>query len=113
MKTLLLASLIGVWAMAAAAHSPLETSDPADGAVLDAAPAEVLFDFNGDIRLTRVTVNHDGSDLTDLDLSAYDGFVSEFAIPMPDSGPGTYLIEWRGLGTDGHVMTGTLSFTVT
>ena len=53
MKTVLLASIVGLWAVSALAHSPLETSDPVDGAVLDAAPAEIHLCFDGDIDRER------------------------------------------------------------
>lgn len=112
MKTVLLASIVGLWAVSALAHSPLETSDPVDGAVLDAAPAEIHLGFDGDIRLTRVTMAHDGQDAVDLDLDALDGFASDVAIPVVPKGVGVYLITWRGLGSDGHVMNGSFSFTV-
>ena len=47
---------------------------------------------------------------------ATDGIVESsgkiFAIPMQSMGEGTYEIEWRGLGEDGHPMNGTFGFTV-
>ena len=33
-------------------------------------------------------------------------------LPMQDMGPGSYVVEWRGLGTDGHALNGTFNFTV-
>jgi methionine-rich copper-binding protein CopC len=32
--------------------------------------------------------------------------------PAPDMGAGTYLVEWRVLGGDGHAMNGTVTYTV-
>ena len=39
-------------------------------------------------------------------------FAQEFALPMQDMGPGSYVVEWRGLGADGHALNGTFNFTV-
>jgi methionine-rich copper-binding protein CopC len=33
-------------------------------------------------------------------------------LPMQDMGPGSYVVEWRGLGADGHALNGTFNFTV-
>ena len=94
------------------AHSPLEGTIPANEAILSELPAEVLMDFKGDIRLTRVTLSHDGSRAINLDLAGQKTFTQEFALPMEDMGPGTYVVEWRGLGADGHALNGKFSFTV-
>lgn len=56
--------------------------------------------------MTRALHKHD------LDLDAFSGFISSYAIPMQYIGAGTYQIEWRGLGDDGHPMNAIFSFTV-
>jgi methionine-rich copper-binding protein CopC len=48
----------------------------------------------------------------DMDLGNQKTFANEFILPMHDMGPGTYEVEWRGLGADGHALNGTFSFTV-
>ena len=111
MKKTLLTILTGIWAASASAHSPLENTAPANGATLTEAPGEIVLNFAGSIRLTRVTLTHAASE-TDLDLDGFNSFASDYAIPMQPSGEGTYQIEWRGLGDDGHPMNGTFSFTV-
>lgn len=112
MKRVMLAALIGIWSTAALAHSPLEGSTPANRAVISHPPIEVILDFKGIIRLTPVTMQFDATPGVDLDLSGHDGFISDYAIPLPTKCSGDYVIEWRGLGDDGHAMTGTFGFTV-
>ena len=112
MKPMILAGLIGLWAGAAAAHSPLEATTPAADAVIAQVPEVLAFDFKNDIRLTRVTMTHADADGVDLDLSGHEGFMTDYAIPLSEQDDGIYLIEWRGLGVDGHPMTGSFSFTV-
>ncbi|WP_120499139.1 copper resistance CopC family protein [Roseovarius sp. EL26] len=111
MKKTLLTGLAMIWATSTSAHSPLETTLPANGATLTEAPREIILNFTGSIRLTRLTLIHTEHE-TDLDLDGYSGFVSDYTIPMHSVGAGTYQVEWRGLGNDGHPMNGTFSFTV-
>ena len=112
MRNIFLAALIGIWATAAVAHSPLEGTTPSNEATLNAMPTEILMNFKGDIRLTRVTVTHSDTRSVDMDLEGQTAFQQEFSLPMNDMGAGNYIIEWRGLGTDGHVLNGSFSFTV-
>lgn len=112
MKTILLAGMIGIWATAAVAHSPLAATTPSNETIVTEMPTEVLMDFKGDIRLTRVAIIHAGTHSMDMDLGGQTTFAQKFALPMHDMGAGTYMIEWRGLGSDGHALNGRFSFTV-
>ena len=75
-------------------------------------PSEVILEFKDKIRLTKVSVVHVNNPGMDLDLTDFKGFNSTYVIPMHDMGSGDYVINWRGLGADGHVLTGYFSFTV-
>lgn len=112
MKNILLAGLLGIWATGAFAHSALESTMPSDQEIVTEVPLEVILDFKKDIRLTLVTMVHADHPSVDLDLTGHNGFITDYALPMQSMGNGTYVIEWRGLGTDGHAVTGTFSFTV-
>lgn len=112
MKTLLLAGMIGIWATGAMAHSPLDATTPVNEATVTEMPTEVLMDFKGDIRLTRVAIIYADTHSMDMDLGEQTAFTQEFALPMHDMGAGVYVVEWRGLGADGHALNGTFSFTV-
>ena len=112
MKTFLLAGMIAIWATGALAHSPLDGTTPANDATVAQMPTEVLMDFKGDIRLTRVAITHADTPSVDMDLGEQTAFMQEFALPMHDMGVGVYVVEWRGLGDDGHALNGNFSFTV-
>lgn len=112
MNRAILAGAIFIWGTSVLAHSPLERTVPAHEALLAQAPANVALDFKGNIRLTQVTLKHSDQNEADLDLDGFNGFISDYTIPVPSMGPGTYVIEWRGLSDDGHPMNGTFSFTV-
>jgi methionine-rich copper-binding protein CopC len=111
MKRIIVSALIVFWTSTAWAHSPLEATVPANEAILAGVPDEVVLAFKGNIRLTRVTLTHAAHEV-DLDLSAFDGFISDYSFPIQSMGAGTYQIDWRGLGDDGHPMNGTFRFTV-
>ena len=96
----------------ALAHSPLEVTVPADGAVLEEAPDSIRMSFKRGIRLTKIELINDGGPTVELDLSEFKGFAEDFAIPSQIKEPGSYVIEWRGLGDDGHPQNGSFSFVV-
>ena len=112
MHKMLLAGLIAMWASVATAHSPLKSTTPANEAIIAQAPNEIRLDFGKDIRLTRLAVTHTDDKKMKLDLSGHDGFKKLYLVPFEGTGTGNYLIEWRGLGDDGHALNGTFSFTV-
>ena len=112
MKTFLRAGMIGIWATGAMAHSPLDETTPTNEAIVTEMPTEVMMDFKGNIRLTRVSITHANKHSMDMDLGEQSAFTQEFALPMHDMGAGVYVVEWRGLGDDGHALNGTFSFTV-
>ncbi|WP_162798523.1 copper resistance CopC family protein [Sulfitobacter sp. SK012] len=112
MKMILHVLALSIFATSAFAHATLQLSTPANGAVLQSVPPEVALIFTGKIRLTRVEVYLDGKKNEDIALDALKGFAANIALPLTDLGPGTYELDWRALGTDGHAMTGGVSFTV-
>ena len=106
----LVVSLLLSWS--AFAHSPLQKTSPNDGAELKTMPTEVKFTFKRNLRLTKVTSSHNGSETTSLDLNGQTSFATEFEIPFSADEVGEYTIEWRGLGDDGHAQKGSFVFTV-
>lgn len=94
------------------AHSRIDATTPADGATVADVPAEISFSFADDIRLTRVEMIHEDSPSVPLDLGNQTSFGTIFSLPLEGMGQGTYRIEWRGLGADGHAMRGAFMFTV-
>lgn len=112
MKTIVTLALMAALAGGALAHSKIEETTPADGATITAVPAEIGLNFTKDIRLTRIEMAHEEDSAVRLDLGKQTDFGQAFTIPLPGNGAGTYVIEWRGLGEDGHAMQGAFSFTV-
>lgn len=99
-------------ATSVSAHSKVDTTLPENGARLAEAPQAVTLRFIKKIRLIKVDVTHAEGPGTKLDLVGQTAFSTEFIIPMTALGDGEYVVHWRGLGVDGHAMSGEFMFVV-
>ena len=97
---------------AAAAHSRPETTAPADGEVVAAAPAVISISFDKPMRVTTIELT--GADGDAFALERTDGMapVTRFEAIPPPLPAGRYTVKWRGLSEDGHAMSGRFSFEV-
>ena len=101
----------------ASAHAELVSSDPAGGAVLGSEPARVTLRFSEEIvlKLSAVTViGPDGHHLPAGPLTAGPTGEDSLAVDLPpDSGRGTFVIEWEVTAADdGHASSGDVMFAV-
>ncbi|MGN6299563.1 MAG: copper resistance CopC/CopD family protein [Angustibacter sp.] len=118
-----LVALLWLGAPAAQAHTFLVGSNPADGQVLDAAPALLRLDFSESVVLgaTQVTLT-DGHGQrvvpTSITLApGGDGSDTEqpvqVAVALPELPRGTYRVAWKTLSADDmHQASGVLAFGV-
>jgi copper resistance protein C len=97
----------------ALAHTRLQSSDPADGATLDAPPQRVSLTFNETMTpgfSTLTVIGPDGGRYETGEVSADGGTVSIAVLPL---GPaGRYEIGYRVVSADGHPVTGSVAFTL-
>jgi len=99
-----------LFAAPAQAHSTLASSIPADGSTVS-APTTVMMTFTRELRLVTVRLTAENFDESlAVDRSAPAG--KSFSVPLPAVAPATYTVKWRAAATDGHIMTGSFSFTV-
>lgn len=112
MNKLAMIALFSTLATGVFAHSSVTTTQPANGDVLAEVPAEISFTFAKGIRLTRAEMGHLDQPAIRLDLGDQTSFDLLFTVPLQEMGKGTYRIDWRGLGEDGHAVQGTFTFTV-
>lgn len=112
MRNLILVIALSLSASSALAHSLIDKTYPADGEKLAELPIKVEIDFINDFRLTKVKWTHAGKHSQKINLDGQTNFTTEFEFPFKGLGPGHYLIEWRGLGSDGHPQNGSFRFTV-
>lgn len=91
----------------ALAHAGLVSSDPADGSVLTAVPANVTLEFNEDLLEDTVSVAiRDGDDqVVSTETASADG--ATVVVPWPvDLADGAYRLAYRVVSADGHPVTG-------
>jgi len=63
------------------------------------------------VRLTAAAIGRSGAQ--PLKIASLPVAASRmFSLPLPALGPGSYVITWRAASGDGHVMSGTIQFTV-
>jgi copper transport protein len=104
-----LASLCGL-VSEARAHAALMSSDPADGAVLLAAPSAITLTFNEPVSpLVLRLVGTGGHSLELTDVTAENQTVR---VHLPSIGAGTHGLSWRVVSADGHPIGGTLVFSI-
>ena len=95
------------------AHTKLEKSVPAAGAVLSAAPKQVQLWFNEklDAAVSKIELTSAAGNVALGSVQAMGDKSLKAAITgkVPD---GTYTIAWQTAGDDGHVVKGDVKFSV-
>ncbi|MCI0753568.1 copper resistance CopC family protein [Teichococcus vastitatis] len=110
----ILAAALGILVPgAASAHAMLHSSDPADGATLNTSPRALNLAFTEDCRVTALRLLDESG--REHQVRREGGRASSSQVSATLAGPlrpGAYRVEWRAMGDDGHVMSGTVRFAV-
>ncbi|MBB6380405.1 methionine-rich copper-binding protein CopC [Pseudonocardia eucalypti] len=110
---LALLTVLGV-ATPAWAHAKLQSSSPAQGASLSAAPTQVTLTFGESVRPARnpITVTGPGGAAWTVGPATVAGPV--VSAPVTPAGPaGAYVLTYRVVSDDGDPVTGAVRFTLT
>jgi copper transport protein len=107
------ASLL-VLARPASAHASLQTTDPANGAVLTDPPPQIVlgFDESVDIALGAIRLYEGNGHEIDVGPSHHQGDNAHVAVNVPKIGPGAYVVSWRVVSADSHPVHGAFTFQV-
>lgn len=97
-------------AATAHAHTHLKSSVPAEGSVVNAAPANIVLKFSEATRVTALTLQKEGGSEQKLAVPA--AATAEVSVPAAKLEPGKYVVNYRVVGSDNHVMSGKVQFTV-
>lgn len=95
----------------ALAHAHLRRAVPADGGVVTAAPANVVLTFSEPARLTVCWLQKGEGAKQKIELPPT-APAQQISVPMPRLEPGTYVLSWRVIGDDAHIVPGQIQFTV-
>lgn len=113
MKILSLVSglALATFGVTASAHAHLQKASPADGSVVTTSPSRIVLNFSEAARLTAASIqkgDEPRQNLKPLPATA----ARQISVPLPQLTPGSYSVTWRVVSEDGHVMSGTLRFTL-
>ncbi|HWA23723.1 MAG TPA: copper resistance CopC family protein [Caulobacterales bacterium] len=116
MKTKLLVpvalAFFAATAPAAFAHTHVRTTSIADNAALTAPPADFTVAFTEPAAIANVTLATGAGAPAPLNYQPPAGFAASYQIPLPHLDAGAYTLAWRMIARDGHVMNGTVHFTI-
>lgn len=110
--TVTAAAILLLTAVPASAHAGLEAAAPADGAQLSTAPEEVTLTFTEPLNpefVQLAVLGPDGAPVT-RGAARVDGPVVRQ--PVTSTADGAHTVAYRVVSTDGHPVSGQLSFTV-
>lgn len=96
----------------ALAHTAVRETSITDNATLSAAPTNFTVTFSSATGLANVTLTNAAGREIALDYAPPRAMAASFTIPLPTLTPGAYMISWRTMSHDGHVMPGAIHFTV-
>lgn len=111
--TLLAVVLSVVGAAPALAHNVLVSSDPTNGAVLDTAPQQVSFTFDQPIQNFDPALKVFGPNGNDFTTAAPTVQGNTISAPIAAGPAGDYRVAFRIVSSDGHPVTGEITFTLT
>jgi methionine-rich copper-binding protein CopC len=113
-RALLCAFVVGVLVVLtgapASAHASLLSSDPEEGSVVAALPEQLVLTFNEPVRLDQAQAFTPGGDDWSVTAEAQDNRL--VVVPQEDPGAGTVVVAWKVVSEDGHVVGGSLTFSI-
>src|SRR5262249_419704 len=107
-----LAALSMLLATSAFAHTHLAKSDPADGSTLAKAPEHIALQFEHAVRVTEFTIQKGAEKSENLLVPLPHPPSAKIGAAAPKLTAGAYVVNWRAVSNDGHVMSGKVRFTV-
>jgi len=96
----------------ALAHTKVQTTSIADGALLERAPASIVLTFTRATGLTGVALANGRGEPILIAYRPPANFGRSFTIPLPPVPPGEYRLSWRAIARDGHAVPDAVKFTV-
>lgn len=109
---LLAAGLLATPLAMAQAHTMERAVSIANNAVLQTAPETFTVSYVHPARFGSVQLRTATGETVALRYQPPANATTTFTIPLPRLTPDRYRLTWRVIAEDGHVMTGTVNFTI-
>ncbi len=109
--TLFITVFLATLGLPAQAHTVLSSSVPAENSIETIAPKNIALGFSTEVRLTAFSVEDNNGKIIDLGTMPTT-MQQEFSISAPIIPPGTYIVKWRAVGADMHIVSGEFQFVV-
>jgi copper transport protein len=108
-----LATALGTWGVASA-HAELITTSPTSGAVLTAAPTQIVLTFSEHIDPVPDSIRLVAGDGTAVDIGSMSQAQGNTTISasVPAITNGSYVVAWRAISADSHPVAGAFTFSV-
>jgi methionine-rich copper-binding protein CopC len=103
----------GLLAGPASAHAALISSDPADGATVDAPPTSITLTFDEALLADTetISINDENGNVVASQQATPDGH--DVSVPWPaELVSGTYQVAYRVVSGDGHPVMGAITFSI-
>ena len=112
----LMVAAVAVWLVLptqAFAHAGLTGTTPKDGQTVQGEVSNIELTFSEAVRVTLVKVRRDAaSQAVDTKSELPATFAQRVEVAVPALPPGDYDTQWTAVSRDGHVISGSFSFTV-
>jgi methionine-rich copper-binding protein CopC len=105
-------ALLAATSPAAFAHTHIRATSIADNAVVAQSPANFTVAFTEPAAIANLTLTTTADAPVALSYQPPQGFATSYQIPMPHLDAGAYVISWRMIARDGHVMNGVVHFSI-
>ena len=94
-------------------HSKMSKSVPSEGQTIQPGLSEITLGFSKSVRVMVVKVyNTTMATESKAELKPARNFATSYVFPVAPLNPGAHEVSWTAVAKDGHVMKGTLKFTV-
>jgi copper resistance protein C len=106
------ASLALLSSTSAFAHASITNSSIANGGTVATAPSTYGVTFSAPVRLANVMLTTSAGQNVPMSYRGPATPTAQFSIPMPRLAAGSYVMSFRAMGADGHVMAPQTRFTI-
>lgn len=97
---------------AAYSHTAIKTSNIESGKTYESAPETLHLSFDAPVGLVELKLETSDSREIDVDYELPKSMQKEFHVKLPELESGAYIIRWRTMSSDGHVMNGEIPFVI-